>query len=85
MWHEKRHDLEGNARQVEPELRGLEKAIDELRELGFSTEAIPDEEIISKIERLEDRLYFEAEELNAERIQEEIKLYREQKEMATEG
>jgi len=85
MWHEKRHDLEGNARQVEPELRGLEKAIDELRELGFSTEAILDEEIISKIERLEDRLYFEAEELNAERIQEEIKLYREQKEMATEG
>jgi hypothetical protein len=85
MWHEKRKDLENHARKADAELRELEKKIDELRELGFSTEAIPDEEIISKIERLDDRLYFEAEELSAERIQEEIVLYREHKEIPPEG
>lgn len=85
VWHEKRKDLEDHARQADAELRELEKKIDELRELGFSTEAIPDEEIISKIERLDDRLYFEAEELSAERIQEDIALYREHKEIPPEA
>lgn len=84
MWHEKKKDLQSHAGEIADELRILENKITELRDLGFSTTAIDDGEIASKIARLEDRLYFEGEELNPERINEEIKLYREQKEMAVE-
>jgi hypothetical protein len=85
MWHEKRNDLAAHQREAEAELLKIEKKIDELRELGFSTEAVPDEEIIAKIARLHDRLYFEAEELNVGRLEEEIALYREQKEIPIGG
>lgn len=84
IWHEKREDLATNAKEAEAEFREIERRIVELRELGFSTDAISDAEIVSKVERLEDRLYYEAEVLNPERIEEEIALYREQKEIPPE-
>jgi len=78
LWHEKRDEMKKLVAEADETLREIEMRIKALRELAFSSPAL-ESELKSKIERLEDRLYFEGEVLNPERMDEEVALYREEK------
>lgn len=78
LWHEKKDGFKTMIMEADEELRQIEERIRELRDIAFSSTEL-EGEIKSKIERLEDRLYFEGEKLDTERLDEEVQLYREEK------
>ena len=78
IWREKKDDFAGSVEELKEELTSIETRISILRDLGFSTEDIDDAEVMGKVTRLEDRLYFEGEEIDPEKIDVEINTYREQ-------
>lgn len=80
IWREKRGELVEKTEAAEKRLAALVKRLDALRELAGDAPWIQDE-IMSKLERYEDRLYFEGEELDLEILDAEIKYYREEKEI----
>ncbi|HWQ99951.1 MAG TPA: hypothetical protein VN397_03845 [Candidatus Methylomirabilis sp.] len=82
IWREKHRELEKDVIAADKKLAAIVKRLDALRELAGDAPWIQDE-IMSKLERFEDRLYFEGEELDAEILDEEIKYYREEKEVPT--
>ncbi len=82
IWREKRRDLSQDEDAAEKKLTAIAKRLDTLRELAGDAPWIQDE-IMSKLERWEDRLYFKGEELDVKLLDEEIGYYREEKEVPT--
>ncbi len=80
IWREKRRELGEDVKAAEKKLAALVKRLGALRDLAGEAPWIQDE-IMSKLERCEDRLYFEGEELDSSILDQEIKYYREEKEM----
>jgi hypothetical protein len=78
IWNEKRKDLAKAQHEADETLRQIEDRLRALRDLAFSSPEL-EGEITSKLERLEDRLYFEGETLDTDRLDEDLGLYREEK------
>lgn len=80
IWRDQRGALAKEAESAEKKLAAIVKRLDTLRELAGEAPQLTDE-IMSKLERYEDRLYFEGEELDVKVLDEEIRYYREEKEI----
>jgi hypothetical protein len=84
IWREKHKALAGEEKQAEEMLETIMKRLNALRQLAEETPWIQDE-VFAKLRRFEDKLYFEGDVLVPERLDEEIKFYREEKEIPIEA
>jgi hypothetical protein len=84
IWREKRHAIAAEEKRDEALLETIVERLETLRQLAADTPWIQDE-VLAKIRRFEDKLYFEGDILVPERLDEEIKFYREEKEIPPEG
>ncbi|OGL73418.1 hypothetical protein A3E39_03610 [Candidatus Uhrbacteria bacterium RIFCSPHIGHO2_12_FULL_60_25] len=82
IWREKHRNLSQDVDAAEKKLVAIARRLGTLRELAGDAPWIQDE-IMSKLEHWEDRLYFKGEELDVKLLDEEIRLYREEKEIPT--
>lgn len=82
IWKENQKRFAVHIGPLESRLAEIVEQINELRELGFSTTTVDDGEVVAKIARYEDRMYYEGQEINPEVIEEELAYYRQQKALA---
>jgi hypothetical protein len=83
IWRDKRHALAGEEKKDEAVLETIVKRLEVLHQLAVDTPWIQDE-VLAKLRRFEDMLYFEGDILVLERLDEEIKFYREEQEIPAE-
>jgi hypothetical protein len=82
IWKEKKDTLEILVKAGEKELAGYRKRFDALRELGTTLPSSLLNEVFSKLSHYEDRILFAGEVIPLEILDEEIKYYRDQKEIS---
>jgi hypothetical protein len=78
LYHEQQKELKTFQVKAEKELKEITKRIKLLRDLAFESPWIQDE-ILSKIERWEDQLYFRGRPIPTELLDQELAFYREEK------
>jgi hypothetical protein len=84
IWKAKRKELAPQMEKEEARLVELTQRFEALRTLAVETPWIQDE-VLTKLERFEDDVYFGGKDLNPDELDEEIKYYREEKELPAEG
>jgi hypothetical protein len=82
IWKEKKDTLDILVKAGEKELAGYHKRFDALRELGTTLPSSLLNEVFSKLSHYEDRILFSGEVIPLEILDEEIKYYRDQKEIS---
>ena len=78
IWIEKGGEMKEIAKDIERGLEAIEKHLADLRRIAFDEPSAPQDEIVLKIELIEDRLFFAGEEVPPEKIAQEVKAYQEQ-------
>lgn len=81
-WKEHGDDLKEKLKTSETALKEYRERFDALRELALSLSGSMQDELFSKLQHYEDRILFAGERVALEVLDEEIKYYREQKEIA---
>lgn len=82
IWKEKKDTLDVLVKAGEKELAGYHKRFDALRELGTTLPSSMLNEVFSKLSHYEDRILFAGEVIPMEILDDEIKYYKEQKEIS---
>lgn len=83
IWRDQHKHLASQLKKQEALLKEITTRFDILRELGADAPWIQDQ-IYPKLSRFEDDMYFAGHALNPKELDEEIKLYREEKELPAE-
>lgn len=84
IWGEQRRAQAKSVAEFEQILSKIVKRLERLRSIAVMAPWLQDE-IFSKLERLEDRLYFEGEVLEVERLDVELNFYRDEAELPVEA
>lgn len=83
LWREKRKTLTARVKEAQTRLADIQRRFEILRTLAAEMPWMQSE-LLSKLERFEDDVYFAGHDMNPEVLDEEIKYYREEKELPSE-